>query len=149
MEVMARGWGGCGVWTVDDNAWGSKQEVIQQLLDQRRTWRQELHIFTLHIIDLNLTSVSAMCACFFACAHRDVPSHCHTVRAGSWWGGGVLPGGCCLPRWSPSQSSNWAQSCRAKRSRPQAWWLRSLLSPPSLKLKEEDIEYKVEKNTEL
>ena len=94
-------------------------------------------------------TVSVTCACFFAGAHRDVPSHCHTVRAGSWWGGGVLPGGCYLPRWSPSQSSNLAQSCRAKRSRPRAWWLRSLLSPPSLTLKEEDREYKAERNTEL
>lgn len=72
-----------------------------------------------------------------ACAHRDVPSHCHRVRARSWWVGGVLPGGCCPPRWSPSQSSNWAQSCRAKRSRPPAWWLHSLLPPPSLMLEED------------
>ncbi len=80
--------------------------------------------------------------CFFGVhvsefAHRDVPSHFHRVRAASWWGGGVLPGGCCPPRWSPSQCSNWAQSCRATRSRPPAWWLHLLWSPPSLKLEEE------------
>lgn len=71
------------------------------------------------------------------CAHQDVPSHCHRVRAGSWWAGGVQPEGYCLPRWSPSQSSSWAQSCRAKRSRPPAWWRRSLVTPPSQKLGED------------
>ncbi len=80
---------------------------------------------------------SVMSACKLACTHRDVLSHCHRVRARSWLAGGVLPGGCCPPRWSPSQSSNWAQSCLAKRSHPQAWWLHSLLLPPSLTLEED------------
>lgn len=37
VEIMAGGWRRCGVGTVDDDARGSKQEVVQQLLNQRRS----------------------------------------------------------------------------------------------------------------
>lgn len=46
MEVMAGCWGRCGVRTVDDDARGSKQEVIQQLLDQRWTWKRKSYTWS-------------------------------------------------------------------------------------------------------
>lgn len=76
--------------------------------------------------------ISNMSTCVHS--HPDVPFHCRTARAVSWWVGDVQPARCYLPRWSPSQSSSWAQSCQARRSHPPAWWQRSLLTPPSLTL---------------
>lgn len=59
---MAGCWGGSGVWTVDNNTWRTKQEVIQQLLDQWWTWRKESDsLITVHIL-LKLCDASNRCS---------------------------------------------------------------------------------------
>lgn len=44
VEVVAGGRGSCRVGTVDNDARRSKQEVIEQLLDERWTWTKSYNI---------------------------------------------------------------------------------------------------------